>query len=202
MILTIQRMMAKRPEARIQTMREVVEAITEQCLGERDIFKELGVKKEATEEVAWYLKSIKDGKEKTVRVSHVRLRQMIQWGKVSPDTLICRANEQGLFVPIHKVPALAPMLPTTITPPPSKKKKASPQAGKQESLHSYLEHFDENQVRRRRKKMLKKLGKTVLKIVIWLAVIGALYVGYKRFWPQISESIKSSRSATPVEGSP
>ena len=32
-ILTIQRMMAKRPEARIQTMREVVETITKQCLG-------------------------------------------------------------------------------------------------------------------------------------------------------------------------
>jgi len=202
-ILTIQRMMAKRPEARIQTMREVIETIKEQCLGERDIFKELGVKKEAAADVAWYLKSIKDGKEKTVRVSHVRLTQMIQWGKISPDTLVCRANEQGLFVPIHKEPALAPMLPTTITPPPSKKRDKAPhRAGKHESLHSYLEHFDENETRRRRKKKLKKLAWTVLKILIWLAVIGALYLGYQRFWPQISEAIKSSRSATPVEGSP
>jgi len=203
-MLAIQRMMGKRPEARFQTMKDVVQTIKEQCLGGRDVFKELGVERGARETAVWYLKTVKGGKEKIVRVTQGKLLQMIRWGKISPDVLACRAGEQGLFLPIRKIPALVPSLPTMAPRQPGKggaRRKAHPvrkpaaRSKAHHSLHDYIEHYDEYERRRRRKKALIKLGKAAVTLLILAAIAGALFLGYKHLWPRISQSINSSSSS-------
>lgn len=207
-MLTIERMMSKRPEARFQTMEEVADAIKEQCLGKRDIFKELGVEKEAHREKEWYIKSTKAGKETMVRVTEGRLMQLVRWGKISPEMLVCPSGEQGMFKPVRSfaklveaLPTMAPTTPSdgpsaktpkkpTAKAPPSAPRKARP-SKKRGTVHDFLEHFDEDQKRLARKKKLRKVGKKVLKWAVALAILVALFFALKHFRPQLEPIVRS-----------
>ena len=200
-VYTIRRMMAKQPDLRIQTMQEVIQTINERCLGERDIFKELGIEKETPEKAkSWYLKTLKRGKETTLRVPEDKLLMMIGWGSVSANTLVCRAGEQALFKPIHSIPALAQALHIT-TPSsstrggaPSKEQEAPKADGDVKSkhlLHNIYTHYDAYESIRRRRKRLKQLKRTVLNVIIFAAVLGVLYLVGRHFWSEIVQLIKS-----------
>jgi len=204
-MLTIERMMSKAPDARFQTMEDVADAIKEQCLGKRDVFKELGIEKEARREAEWYIKGKKGAKTTMARVTEGRLMQLVRWGKISPDTLVCPSGEQGMFKPVQSFPKLAQALPTmTPTTPSGKpssktaKRAASRSAhrkvkssGKRRTVHDFLEHYEEDQKRVKRKKKLKKIGNKVLKWAVALAILVVLFLVLRHFRPQLEPMVRS-----------
>ena len=207
--LTIERMMAKDPDTRIQTMQELARVIKEQCLGERDILKDLGVKKGEAEKQVWQLKVKRDGVVKELDVPHEKLREMIRRGQVSREMPVRPAGSDKPYKPVKEIRALAgalprggPAAPTVVEEPLKGKKGLKKKRDKKApaTLHDLVANYDQYERGHRRTKKLKKLGKVLLRLIIIAAFLFGLYMAYKHFGPGIIESIKSSREAEPAEG--
>ena len=113
-VAVIELMMNKRPEARLQTMRDVVQMIEGKCLRERDIFEELGIEKGKQKAAGgmWAIRVSKEGRAKEYRLPERKLRDLIRSGKLGADVPARRLGGPGDFEPIGTVAALAGELPT------------------------------------------------------------------------------------------
>jgi serine/threonine protein kinase len=200
--LTIERMMAKDPDTRIQTMREVARVIKDQCLGQRDVLKDLGVKARAPEKRVWQLKVKRDGVEREVDVSDEKLRELIRRGQVSREMPVRPAGSSTPYKPVREIhtlaaafPSVGPAAPTVVEKSAKGKKGRKEKGGKKDrtTLHDFVAHYDEYERGFRRTKKLKKLAKALLRLIIIAAFLFGLYMAYKHFGPGIIESIKSTR---------
>ena len=205
--LTIERMMTKNPNLRPQTMDEVATAIKKECLGERDIFKELGIEKEIKKKPDWLIKVERDGEIKELRIKEDRLRPLIQQGKIATDTLLHRAGAPDDYKPLDEIPELATYLPPTLRgktlrmpeqtrsektidktkKPPKRKQKT----GKRQTYHDLATNYDEFERQVRRKKKLKKLLASFRKALIYLLVLGVIAAGLVFGWPYIGPHVNA-----------
>ena len=206
-MLTIERMMAKSPNTRIQTMQEAARTIRDQCLGQRDILKELGVKEGAIRRPEWIIKVRKGDTVKEYRMPEHRLRELIRRGKVSPEVPARRADTQSVYAPVGRIRALAATpsatrratAPTRVEPrTPPKARGAKRPASTREGLRDLITHYDEYDRKYRRKRKFRKLAGAGLKLLILAAVIGGLILAYKYLWPHILEYIKSFGASGPA----
>jgi len=180
--LTIQRMMAKVPERRIQTAEELCRIIEENCLGKRDIVKELGLKHEKkAEEPLWDVKVKIGDRIERRRLSLSELRVRIRKGQVTRDSPARRAGTRAPFEPAGTFRELEREFPRQFAAPTIIATKTEKPTRTSE-LHELVTHIDKKQRAYRRKKKLKKLVPHIVELVI----IAALAVAVWRFWPQIS----------------
>ena len=180
--LTIQRMMAKTPQQRIQSAAELCQLIEEKCLGERDVVKELGLKKgRDLQETLWDVKVPVGDKLEVRRLSLPQLRTRIRSGEVTHNSPTRRAGTKAPFEPAstyHELEREFPRQFTAATTIGTKPEKASTGA----ELHQLMTHIDRERHAYKRKKTLKKLAPHIVELVI----IAGLALAAWRFWPQIS----------------
>jgi len=212
-MLVIERMMNKSPDGRIQTMREVVQTIQDKCLGERDIFEELGVEKDrlAGPKRAWVVRLRKGRDEREFRVSDPKLRELIRSGKVSPATKALRIGEPGPYQPIGRIRELAAELPTVVRAGPAApaapawpatRARKGPSATKRASLHEFVAHFDKHDRSYRRRQKVRKLVRGLVSLLITIAIMGGIaYVGYRFLWPVAKDRLGQSAPGAQAEGS-
>jgi len=212
-MLVIERMMNKSPDGRIQTMREVVQTIQDKCLGERDIFEELGVEKDrlAGPKRAWVVRLRKGSDEREFRVSDPKLRELIRSGKVSPATKALRIGEPGPYQPIGRIRELAAELPTVVRAGPAApaapawpatRARKGPSATKRASLHEFVAHFDKHDRSYRRRQKVRKLVRGLVSLLITIAIMGGIaYVGYRFLWPVAKDRLGQSAPGAQAEGS-
>jgi len=210
-VLTIERMMSKAPNNRIQTMEEVVRLIETDCLGQRDIFKELGVKKVTTDVPFWHVKVRRGDRLEIVNIREDRLRVLLRRRRVPPDAPARRADERGPFVPIEKVPELAVSVPTRIQtavpgvttgtagPAAAHPKRPATVRG---ALHDLVTHYDRYERKYRRKKQLKRLAGIAIKLFLAAVVVAGLALAYKYFSPRILEYFRSRSEARAGSSTP
>jgi serine/threonine-protein kinase len=178
--LTIERMMAKSPDSRVQSARELCGIIDEQCLGERDITKELGLGARKVEESLWDMKIAVGNRLERRRFSLPEVRERMRKGQVSRETPTRRAGTRdeyqpaGSFTDLQKELSRDYAVRASMATRPA---EASPRA----QMHDLLTHFDQAKRSHARKRKLKKLVPVLVELVILLVVV-ALAV---KFWPQI-----------------
>jgi hypothetical protein len=185
--LTIERMMAKNPAGRVQTARDLCEMIDEQCLGERDLARELGLERPKAKESLWDMKVAIGGRVEKRRFSISDVRTRIRKGQIKRDTPTRRAGKRGEYQPAGSFHELAREFPQSYATPAAgaKDAKGATTTTTRTQMHDLLSRFDKEKRSHARKRKLKKLVPflvefAVLAICIWAAI---------RFWPQISEFV-------------
>ena len=214
-VLTVERMMAKKPEARIQTMRQLVQIINEQCLGERDIRKELHLEETPDVKPLWEIRMEKDDGVKKFALPDERIRDLIRRGKLPPDLQVRRGGKGEVYRAMRNVPTLAALIPRMLLHTQAKKDQANAGKGtarakadeagkkpkdkkdkkKRTTLHEFVTHFEDYERDYERKKQRKKLKKVIVALAILVPVVVALILVYKHFQPQIMELVDSIRGA-------
>jgi len=191
--LTIERMMAKDPANRIQTAKELCQIIRDQCLGERDIGKELGLDRPTVSESMWDMKILVGKRLERRRMSLTEVRQRISKGIVTRDTPARPAGSRKEWQPAASYKELAREFPRdyAVRVEPSAKKDAR---SARAQLHELVTHFDRASTRYRRKQKLKKSTPYLIEAVIALILIGAAIY----FWPQIREFVSGLLSRGPA----
>ncbi len=179
--LTIERMMAKDPDQRIQTVREVCRMIEERCLGERDVARELGLDKPQAQEQIWEVKVAVGGRVEKRRLSVSDLRTRIRKGQITRETPARRLSGHSEYQPAGSFRDLEREFPrdyatATVTHLPTEK------PGTRHELHQLVTEFDSAQTSYARKRALKKL----VPLLVKLGILGAIIVLIWRMWPSIS----------------
>jgi hypothetical protein len=179
--LAIERMLAKEPDGRIQSMKELVSYIDTKCLGERDIADELGLQKRQSTESLWDVKvAVGSGIEKR-RYSLSEVRGHIRDGRITRETPAKRAGEHGSYQPAAAFKELQREFPrdyaARVEAGP-RKETHTPRA----ELHNLVSHFDKAKKGYSRKKKFRKLGPFAVKALI----VGIIIVVVVVFWPKIS----------------
>lgn len=182
--LTIERMMAKQPDNRVQTARELVELIDSQCVGDRDVEEELGLGRKRARESMWDVKVPVRGRLEKRRFSLSEFRKLARKGVVTRDTPARPAGRHEQYQPASAFTELARELPRDYSvhvhtadtqPTPTSRSK----------LHDLVSHFDAEKKAYRRRKKLKRALPHVLSLAIFAAVALAVW----HWWPQISSFV-------------
>jgi len=182
--LTIEQMMAKDPDHRIQTARQVCEMIRERCLGERDIARELGLERKKAPESLWDMKIVVGGRLEKRRFALSEVRTRIRKGQVTRDTPTRRAGSRDEYQPAAAFRELAREFPRdyavrTVTDIPKEGADARAQ------LHTMVEHFDDMQRAHRRKRMLRRWTPYLVQLAVLLALAALVW----KFWPNIRDLV-------------
>ena len=188
---TIERMTAKDPDNRIQTTADVIQTIKEQCLGERDLLKDLGIKEDKSEEVLWDLQVSVLGRQENRRLSGAEVKKAIQEGTLDRETPARRGGTRSPFRPAGEVLELSHLFPARPKAAAPRMKGDGPRgaparhaarpAQRTEDLHTLVSQYGQAEKSYRRKKTTKKMVRLAVKLAV-VVVIAAL--GYF-FWPNI-----------------
>lgn len=179
--LTIERMMAKNPDGRVQTARELCQLIDEQCLGERDIARELGLGAPGEKESLWDMKVAIGNRMEKRRFAISGIRARIRKGQITRDTPTRRAGTRGQYQPAGSFRELAREFPQDYATRVEPGQKAG-QSTTRMQMKDLLSDFDKAKRSHARKRKLKRLIPFVVELAVLAIVVGVAI----RFWPQIS----------------
>ncbi len=183
--MTIQRLMAKEPDQRVQSAGELCELIRNECLGTRDIRSELGLQERRSEEGLWNMKIQVGGRVEKRRLSLIEIRQRIKKGHVTRDTPARRAGERGAYMPAGSFRELAPEFQSDYAVSAKTVVDRDAPHTRQE-LHELVSGFDGARRSYRRKKKLKKMLPGLLKLAVVAAVGVLIYLFRAPIWGLIS----------------
>ncbi|MCK4283933.1 MAG: protein kinase, partial [Candidatus Brocadiae bacterium] len=192
--ITIERMMAKDPENRIQTAEELCRIIREQCLGERDVVKELGLEERGAKESMWDMRVPAGGGLETRRMSLSGLRQRVRSGRVTRDTPTRRAGSRAGWQPAGSFKELAREFPKdyAVHVDPTKGAKQDTPRGQ---LRDLVTHFDQASRAYGRKKTFKKMIPYLIEFVIALVIIAVVICFWSQIWGFVSGLFGKSAEA-------
>ncbi len=173
--ITIERMMSKDPESRIQSAQELCQIIRDECLGDRDIVKELGLEERKSAKDMWEMKVPVGKRLETRRMSIADVRERINKGQVTKDTPARRVGSRGDWQPAGSYKELAPEFPKDFarrvaTPKPEERAART-------ELHQMLTQFDEARRSYDRKKRLRRLMPYLIEggVVLLLVIVGIVF---------------------------
>jgi len=192
--MTIERMMAKRPEDRIQSARDLCKTIDEQCTGERDLAKELGLAKPKVQESLWDMKIGVGAKAEKRRFSLSEVRERIRKGQVTRDTPARPAGTSSEYQPAAVFRELEREFPRDYAVRVDLD-KTKPQTSTRAQLHNLVTRFDEAKKQQERKKTIKKVVSALIKLAVLAAVVALVW----HFWPQIRGFVSGVISKRPAE---
>ncbi len=193
--VTIERMMAKDPDRRIQTAEDVCETIRTQCLGDRNILRELHVDAEKPSGELWDVQIAVHGRREKRRLSLDQLRKRIRKGQVTRDTPARPAGRRVAYEPAGSYRRLAREFPQDYAVSVGQPEESEETTTRAE-LHDLMAHFDKEKRSYRRKKKLRKMVPALIK----LAVLGALVLIAWRFWPEITDFLARLVGEAPEPG--
>ncbi|NLW51370.1 MAG: protein kinase [Candidatus Brocadiaceae bacterium] len=176
----IEHMLAKKPEDRVQSARELCRLIDERCLGERDIRRELGLQKPEAAAGQWDMRVAEGGGVEVRRFSLPALRERIRKGQVSRDTPARRAGTHGAWQPAGAFRELQPEFPRGRSAPVDRDAPTQPGTVRAQ-LHSLMGDIEQQNRAYTRRLRMKRLAPLLIQAAVLLALIIALVV----FWPQI-----------------
>ena len=180
--ITIERMMAKDPENRIQTAEELCRIIREQCLG---VVKELGLEERGTRETMWDMKVPAGGGLETRRMSLSGVRQRVRSGRVTRDTPTRRAGSRTKWQPAASFKELEREFPRdyAVRVDPTKgPKQDTPRA----DLRDLVTHFDQASRAYGRKRKFRKMIPYVIEFAFALIIIAVVIVFWSQIWGFVS----------------
>ena len=177
---TIERMMAKEPDRRIQSARDLCQIIREQCMGERDIAKELGLDRPKAQESMWDMKLHVAGGLEGRRLSLSDVRTRIRKGLIARDTPTRRAGNHGSYQPASAFRELAREFPRDYAVP-TETDISTPDATTRAQLHTLVKDFDKEKRAYGRRRKLHRL----VPYLISLGVLTAFAVAAWQLWPTI-----------------
>lgn len=180
---TVERLMAKKPDGRIQSAEELCRVIRDECMGEHDILRELRVQDGAeNREATLYDMQIPIwGKLEQRRFSVSEVRMRIRRGQVTPDTPTRRADEDGAWRRADDYKELAAFFPREYRATAKTQKSDSSMRSTEVQLHHLLDHFEEETRIWERSRRQKRILPYVIEIA------GLLLLGFLlwQFWPRI-----------------
>ena len=178
--LTIERMMAKKPEDRVQSARELCTVIDEQCLGDRDITRELGMGRPKVQESFWDMKVGVGERVEKRRFSLSEVRERIRKGQITRDTPTRPSGVGGAYQPAGAFRELEREFPRDYAVRvPGDKDRGKTTARAQ--MHDLVTHFDDAKKAHDRRRKLKRLVPILIELVVLLIIAGIV----RHFWPQI-----------------
>jgi len=180
---TVERLMLKKPEDRIQSAAELCQLIRDRCMGEHNILRELKVEDGAgTQEAALYDMQIPIwGKLEQRRFSVSEVRMRIRRGQVTPDTPTRRPDEDGPWRRADDYKDLAGFFPREYRAT-AKTQKSDPSMRSTEvQLHHLLDHFQEETRIWERSRRQRRIMPYVIEIAALLFLALLLW----HFWPHI-----------------
>jgi serine/threonine protein kinase len=177
--MAIERMMAKRPEDRVQSCRDLCTIIDEQCTGERDLAKELGMARPKPKESLWDMKVLVGGRQERRRFTLSEVRERIRKGQITRETPAHPA-EGGEYQPAGSFRDLGREFPKDYAIRVAAD-KSDGMAVTRAQLHDLVTHFDEAKRDHARKKALKAWIPRLIKLAVLVVI--ALVVWH--FFPQI-----------------
>ena len=180
--MTIERMMAKKPEDRIQTAAELCEIIDEQCLGERDIARELGLAHRRANENLWDMKVAVGDRVERRRFSVSEIRERMRKGQITRETPARRSGTRAEWQPAGAYRELQREFPQDYAVR-AEQAKQEDGTSTRAQLHDLVSHFD----RAKRSYSRKKKAKRLLPILLELAALAVIIGVAAYFWPQIRE---------------
>lgn len=172
---TVDRMMAKDPDRRIQTAGELRDTIREKCTGSRDVVEELGLKRKRKPQSLWDVKlAVGDHVEKR-RFALPEIRTLIRKGQFTGKTLVKRAGAHDAYQPAQSFRELQRELPYNFTAA-ARAAMETRSSQKREELHDLVTHFDRAERSHSRRKKLHRLIPYLVEILLLAAAAGAVWV--------------------------
>ncbi len=169
----IEQMMAKEPEARIQSAEELCELIRKHA-GRRDVRRELGLEPEPAREKLWDVKLMVQGKPEKRRLSTSEVKEAIRRGRLTARTPTRPSAPHGRYQPLASYPELvrssALRRAPTIAPG---QKGGSTTRGELEHL---LTHYDEESRAYKRARKLRRLYPVLIRVAVALVLAGLVWV--------------------------
>ena len=174
-MVTIERMMAKDPDSRVQSARELCEVIKQQCLGDRDVLKELGLKGVEEEEMLWDVKVDINGRLDRRRLSEEQIKERIGQGQIMPDTPMRRVGTRGPFAAARKMPVVNRLFVSQEVADMATQIVNAEQAAlrQKEKMHEAVAEVDKADRRGRRVRVLRKLKKIAVRLLIVAILLAA-----------------------------
>ncbi len=183
--MAIQRLMAKKPEQRIQSALQLCDVIRNKCLGAPDIRRDLGLQGAERDESLWNMKIQIGGRVEKRRLSLMDIRKRIKKGQITRDTPARRVGERGAYMPASSFRELAREFQSDYAM--SAKTVVDEKAPEsRQELHNLVTHFDGARKSYKRKEKLKKMLPYLLKLAGVLAVAGLVYAFRQPIWDAIS----------------
>jgi len=179
--ITIQRMMAKDPDQRIQTARELCRIIEEQCFGERDLLKELGITRDEVADVLWDAMVVEEGRVQKRRFSPMELREQIRKGLVTPDTPVRRVGTDADYQPARVYGELAADFPKRETPS-SYGRDAAALSDTRLRIRELLSHYDEERRSYHRRQRWHRIVPYLVELAGLVVVTALLYYYRGALW--------------------
>jgi len=191
--LTIERMMAKEPDRRIQTVQDLCQVIRDECMGDRDVVKELGLQERTSSRDMWEMKVVVGKRAERRRMSIGDIRERINKGQVTKETPARRVGSRGDWQPAGSYKELAPEFPKDFakhvtTPKPEER-------GARAELHQMLTQFDKASRSYGRKKKFRKLLPYLIEggIILILVIVGIIFRA--QIWDFVSGLLGGSAEA-------
>jgi len=190
--MLIERMLAKKPESRVQSAGELCKLIDEHCLGDRDVAKELGLQKRKIAESFWDMQVAAGRGVEKRRFDLTEVRQRIRRGQVTRDTPTRRAGTHDAYQPAGSFRELQREFPHDYAV--SSAYATKPEVGTARAeLHTLVAGFDKAKRGYSRRRTAKRLAPLLIQAAIVLAIIVAAVI----FWPKISGLISGLLSKSP-----
>ncbi len=173
---TVDRMMAKDPDDRIQSASEVCRIIRAECLEPRNVARELGLERPRQAETLWDVKIPIDGRLEKRRFSVPELRQLIRKGAVKRESPVRRAGSRDDYQPAAAFLELSREFPRDYASAPRAAAKTQASVTHQK-LHNLVEHYDQERRSFRRRRALKRLIPYILEVgaVVLVAALAWAY---------------------------
>ena len=177
--LVIERMLAKDPANRVQTCAELAKLIEEQCLGERDITRELGLAERDAAGQMWEVRIPVQGKLDRRRMTLDDLKRRIRKGSIDRDTPARRAGSHEWSKAVS-FKELLREFPSDYAVTAQGKVEAPADSARSE-MKTLMGSFDQAKKRHDRKKAAKNRLPLIIEAIVVLAVMAAVIV----FWSDI-----------------
>jgi len=182
---TIDRMMAKDPDQRIQTAAELCQLIQEQCLGPRDVVSELGLAQKTRPESLWDVKLSVGNRIEKRRLSMADMRERIRKKQIAADTPVRRAGTRDEYQPASSFRELEREFPRDYAVRAAATQVAEP-TGTHSKLHDLMTHYDEASRSHRRRKALKSALPVIIELAVLLVVAGVIWMYRAPIWDFVS----------------
>ena len=190
--LICEKMIARKPDNRFQSAREVIEALDKLGGGAADMIAEVESKKTVMLEAdVWFIRVPKaDGSHKLFRADTLMLKDLIRKGKVSKKALL-RRGESGAFRPIDSYPELKTRparvahsgadlsLRATVPVQPAPARAGKPRRAPYGQDPALSQFYGELQEKARKRARMKRITSIAKKVVPVVAILVLLFVGWK-----------------------
>jgi serine/threonine protein kinase len=178
---TIDRMMAKDPDQRIQTASELVQIIREQCMGPRDVTSELGLGQKKQPETLWDVQLSVAGRVEKRRLSLADIRTRVRRNEMDKNTPVRRAGTREAYQPAGSFRELEREFPRDYAVRAAAATKVAPSNARTQ-LHDLMTHYDSEKRSYKRREKMKGFLPYALELLALLVVAYLVW----HFWPQIS----------------